>query len=258
MIDVVEIIARTSGHALIQSVDQIRGSTIRIETAFLYPDGASVDIFVVTEGERSPDLILSDLGQTMSWLLDVQVKPWLSRKRQGFLDDVLKLYGVLQQGGALVRPLVGIDHLVPGIVSLGQACVSTADLMFTKRSAMVTSFAEQVEEVLSDVEVPYAANVELEGRFGRVVRVDFLAQGPRDSAMLTLSSGTPSQAHVAATEIFRRWYDLDTPARNEQRITVLDDRADVYRDDDLRRLRELSDLVALSDRQTLRDLLLAA
>ena len=81
MIDVVEIIARTSGHALIQSVDQIRGSTIRIETAFLYPDGASVDIFVVTEGERSPDLILSDLGQTMSWLLDVQVKPWLSRKR---------------------------------------------------------------------------------------------------------------------------------------------------------------------------------
>lgn len=259
MIDITDIAARLSDHALVRRVDSVRGAAIRIETAFLYPDGASIDLFVVEEAEPSRALRLSDFGQTMSWLLDVQVKPWLSRKRQGFLDDVMNLYKVEQQGGELVRSLAGLDELVPGIVSLGQACVRVADLMFTKRSAMVTSFAEQVEEVLGDVEVPYSPNAELEGRFGRVVRVDFLAQGPRvNSAMLTLSSGTASQAHVAATEIFRRWYDLDTPVRSEQRITVLDDRVNVYRDDDLRRLRELSDVVALSDRQTLRDLLLAA
>ena len=74
----------------------------------------------------------------MSWLLDVQIKPWLSRKRQGYLSDVLRLYGV------------------------------------------------------------------------------------------------------------------------EQRVTVLDDRADVHRDEDVQRLRDVSDVVALSDRQTLYDLLLAA
>ena len=93
---------------------------------------------------------------------------------------------------------------------------------------------------------------------GRIVRVDFLAEGrSTKSAILTLSSGNASQAHVAANEIFRRWYDLDTPTRNEQRVTILDDRADVYREDDIQRLRDLSQIVAFSDRQTLSDLLAA-
>jgi hypothetical protein len=101
-------------------------------------------------------------------------------------------------------------------------------------------------------------NKELVGRHGRPVRVDFLVHGQRtSSALLTLASGSASQAHVAANEIFRRWYDLDSPERAEQRVTVLDDRHDVYRDDDIARLKELSDVVAFSDRQTLRDLLAA-
>jgi len=40
-------------------------------------------------------------------------------------------------------------------------------------------------------------------------------------------------------------------------VTVFDDRFNVYRDDDLRHLRDLSDVVALSDRQTIADLLTA-
>ena len=179
------------------------------------------DLFVAEDSNLFPTPRLSDLGQTTSWLLDVQVKPWLSRKRQ--------------------------------------AAVRVSDLLFTRRSAMVTSFAEQVEDLLNDVEVPYTPNVELEGRFGKVVRVDFLTSGARlQTAILTLSSGSTSQAHVSATEVFQRWYDLDVSSRHEQRLTVLDDRADVYREDDIQRLRDLSDVVALSDRQTLQDLLLAA
>lgn len=72
-----------------------------------------------------------------------------------------------------------------------------------------------------------------------------------------VASGNTSQAHALANEIFRRWYDLDIPARSEQRVTVFDDRFDVYRTDDLRRLRDLSTVVALSDRQTMKDLLTA-
>lgn len=259
MPDRVQIEGLLAGHPLIRGIDQLPTGPVRVETAFLYPDGASVDLFVAEAAGLFPSLRLTDLGQTMSWLLDVQVKPWLSRKRQGFLEDAIRLYGVEQRGGELVRPLPALEDLVPSIVSLGQACVRVADLMYTKRSAMVTAFSEQVEEVLNDVGVTYAPNEELIGRYGKVVRVDFLAEGPRvKSAVLTLSSGTPTQAHVAATEIFRRWYDLNVPSRQEQRITVLDDRVDVYREDDLQRLRDHSDVVALSDRQTLADLLLAA
>lgn len=259
MIDVKQIESQLVGHALVRGVDRLRSGPIRIETAFLYPDGASIDLFLVEDGDLFRTIDLSDLGQTMAWLLDVQVKPWLSRKRQAFIDDALRLYGVQQRGGQLVRPLdEKLDGLIPALVLLGQACVRVADLMFTKRSAMVAAFTEQVEEVLSDVEVPYTPNAELAGRYGRIVRVDFLAEGrSTKSAILTLSSGNASQAHVAANEIFRRWYDLDTPTRNEQRVTILDDRADVYREDDIQRLRDLSQIVAFSDRQTLSDLLAA-
>lgn len=258
MIDVKDIERRLSGHTLVREIDQTRRGYVRLETAFLYPDGSSVDLFVVEQGGLFPTTRLTDLGQTMAWLLDVQVKPWLSKKRQAFLEDAIRLYRVEQRGGELMKPLESIDELPAGVVALGQACVRVSDLMFTKRSSMTTAFAEQVEEVLADIEYPYVQNAELEGRFGKVVRVDFLVSGPRlASALLGLSSGNASQAHVAATEVFRRWYDLDVPKRTEQRVTVLDDSVDVYRDDDIQRLRDVSDVIAVSDRQALSDLLAA-
>ncbi len=259
MIDITEIESRLQGHGLVHSVDPLPKGAIRVETAFKYPDGGSIDIFVVERRDLvSKEVWLTDYGQTMSWLLLVDVKPWLSKKRQGFLEDTLRIYGVDQRGGELVKTLTSLDDLVSGVVSLGQTCVRASDLMFTKRSAMATPFADQVEDVLSDVEMEYTPNEELEGRYGNTVRVDFLVQGPRVvSALLGLSSGNSSQAHVAATEIFRRWYDLDVAHRREQRITVFDDSVDVYRDEDLERLKGVSDLVAVSDRQMLKDLLAA-
>ena len=62
---------------------------------------------------------------------------------------------------------------------------------------------------------------------------------------------------MQANEIFRRWFDLDIPERQEQRVTVFDDTVDVYREDDIQRLKNLSEVVALSDRQSLVDLLAA-
>jgi len=69
------------------------------------------------------------------------------------------------------------------------------------------------------------------------------------------ADGSPNAVSSSTDRRFRRWYDLDVPERREQKVTVFDDRFDVYRDEDLNRLRDLSDVVALSDRQTLRDLL---
>lgn len=50
---------------------------------------------------------------------------------------------------------------------------------------------------------------------------------------------------------------LSAPERSEPRITIFDDRYDVYRTDDLEGLRSMSDLVALSERQMVVDLLAA-
>lgn len=258
MIGIDEIQTRLDGHSLVRAIDELRGGQIRLETAFVYPDGGSIDLFLVENADLFRDLRLTDLGQTMSWLFDARVMPWLSPKRKGFVDDVLELYGIEQEGGQLLVRLGSLDELMPRIVSLGQACLRVADLVFTKRSAMVSAFVEQVEEVLADVEVPYQQDVEIPGRFGKAVRVDFLAQGrSTKSAILTLSSGNQSAAHVAANEIFRRFYDLKIPTRLEQRITVFDDQQDIYKDEDIERLRDVCELVPFSDRQMLHDLVAA-
>ena len=246
------------GHGMVRSIDQVPRGHIRIETAFLYPDGASVDVFALDEAPLLPQIRLSDLGQTSDWLLGVQVKPWLSKKRQAYLEDAIRIYDVSQQGGKLELNIPSLDEIANGLVRLGQACVRVSDLAFTRRSSLVSAFSEDVEEVLADSELEYQTNIELKGRYNQMVRVDFFVQGSRtSSALLTMSSGNTSSAHVQANEIFRRWYDFNIPERTEQRVTVFDDRYDVYRDDDLRRLRDLSDVVPLSDRRTIIDLLAA-
>ena len=67
----------------------------------------------------------------------------------------------------------------------------------------------------------------------------------------------PSQAHNLANEIFRRWYDLHSPERTEQKVTIVDDQRDVYREDDLKRLGDYSAVVPVSDQDGVRTLLAA-
>ena len=250
MIKIDEIRELTAGHALVREIDVVPKGHVRLETAFLYPDGSSIDVFV----RNDAPLRLSDLGQTTTWLLDMQLRPWLSKKRQRFVAEALRLHGVEQAGGALELRLASPNSLVAGIVSLGQAAVRVADLTYTRRSALLTLVTEELEEFLSDENFEFEANATLPGRANTSVKVDFLVTGPgRKSAIQTLASGSGSQAHIAANEIFKRWYDLRD--RPENRITVFDDRTDVYRDEDLDRLRDFSDVVAISDKQTLSDLL---
>lgn len=258
MIGQEEIRKLVSGHDLIRGIDEVPCGHIRLETAFLYPDGSSVDVFVIQETPLFAEIKLSDLGQTMAWLLDVQVKPYLSKKRERLVEDALRIYNVVLKQGTLEYTLADASELMPGIVRLGQACVRVADLVYTRRSSLQSVFSEEIEEVLTDAELPYEENAELRGPYGNLVRVDFLVFGARtNSAILALSSGNPSQAHTQANEIFRRWYDLNAAAACEQRVTVFDDRRDVYREDDLRRLKNISDVVAFSDRRSLADLVAA-
>ena len=74
---------------------------------------------------------------------------------------------------------------------------------------------------------------------------------------MTLAAQSTATAHQIANEVFRKHYDLDTPQRGEQRVTVYDDRLDVYRTEDIDRLRDVCEVVPLSARQDVVALLAA-
>jgi len=240
-----EVKGLLGAHSMVRGVDAIAKGHIRLQTNFLYPDGSFVDLFVVTEGALVPARKLSDLGQTMGLLLDVQVKPWLSSKRKALLNDILDLHGVCLGGGALELEVRALSELPQGVVCLGQTCVRVADLIFTKRTTVPPAAEEEIEEVVSELAVGYEVGAELPGRYGELVKVDFLVKKGRGSAVLSLSNQNAYQAHTQAVEIFRKWYDLET--RNEQLVTVLDDRFDTYKLDDIERIKERSALVGISD-----------
>jgi hypothetical protein len=247
---------------MVRSKDVVPRGHLRLETKFLYPDRSSVDVFVVNDAQQqlvagSP--VLSDLGQTTAWLADVQVRPWQSKKRQRFLEDAIYVLGVRQNGGALETEFApNHQDLEDAVIRLGQACVRVADLSFTRRSSLAVTATDEVEELISDADLAYQANASLRGRHGNIVVVDFLVEGRRrKSAVLTLAAQSAATAHTVANEVFRKHYDLDTPQRGEQRVTVLDDRVDVYRSEDIDRLRDVCEVVPLSARQDLVALLAA-
>lgn len=248
---------------VVRSVDMPRKGLIRIETGLQYPEGAQIDVFIADNTPllntvASNNIRLTDLGHTMGWLLDMNVRPWTSKRRQAFVADVLRQYGADQDGAALVLDCDQMQ-ISAGILRLAQVCLRVSDLMFTRRSSLHVPFSDDVEEVLADAELIYEKDPELHGRSGPV-RVDYLVQGPqRRSAVLALSAMNAQTAHDKANEIFKRWYNLNAvPGNDFQRVTIYDDRQEVYRREDLRDLEEFSIVLPFSEKQTIADVFLAA
>ncbi len=238
---------------IVRDVDVLPRGHIRLETRFSYPDRSSIDLFIKNPLQTGGKLVLSDMGQTTNWLSDLLIRPWQSKKRTRFVEDVLATLDIRQANGTLETDFEEThDSLMDATVRLGQGCVRVADLTFTRRSTAQVYAGEEVEEIISDADLPYETNVPLTGKNGNIVTVDFLVEGKkRRSALLTLSSQSHASSHTVANEVFRKMYDLSVPERREQRVTVWDDRFDVYKAEDIDRLRDVSEVFALSDRDAL-------
>lgn len=263
MSDASMLLQRLQRMCMVHSVDILPRGHVRLETGFTYPDGASVDVFVV-KGAKAPltsTALLSDLGQTTDLLLHHDVKPWSSKKRAVQLEDAVRLYGVELSGGALQKEVASSDEaLQQGIVALGQACLRMSDLLFTKRLQLQTVFSDDVEEFLNDADLDYQTKAELPGLYAPVL-VDFLVKGrSATSAVMMLPARIPAAAHVQANEVFRKAHDLAAAGRAEQRLALIDDIAgatEAYRDEDLRRIQSYATVVPFSERDTLQSLLAA-
>jgi hypothetical protein len=244
--------------SLVRELHVRSSGAVLLETVFKYPDGTSIEVEVGVPSAGG-EVVLSDLAQTTAWLLNLRVKPWLSAKRRALQADALLTYGVEREGGELrLRVAADAAALADGVVRLAQACLRTADLMFTRRTSIHSSFAEEIEDLLADSDLPYETDVELPGRQGKLVRVDFSVHGGRTrSLVMTLASQSVSAAKARATGVFCSFYDLKDASRAEQFVTLFDDRSSAIREEDLKRLEELSQVVPYSDAALFRSIVAA-
>lgn len=250
-----------SPHGLVRGIDLLPKGHIRIETAFHYPDGSTMDLFIPRDdgflGGLEP-IEMTDFGNTLSWLAQLGMNPVKSRRRRKLMNDILRVYDISEHGTTL-RCRVPIHELGAGIIRLGQACLRIADLAYTVRFLPRSQFAEEVEDMLDHAGFQYELGAPIAGSQGKVVKADFQVHGHRaDTAMMLLSAETkiPATARTRAEHVFAVFFDLK--AWPGQRVAALDDRSRIYEDADLNRIENVASILPFSDRDTLVEILKAA
>ncbi|WP_434623754.1 DUF1828 domain-containing protein [Azospirillum sp. B2RO_4] len=261
MLELIEVKDHFQNCPLVEEIDLLPKGHVRISTAFRYPDGSSVDVFVANRQDmlsKEMPMTLTDFGNTFLWLDQVDIRPLRSARRRRLTFDILETYGIEHSKGVLscnVTP----QELAMGVIRLGQACIRVADLIFTHRVAVQGSFQEEVESIIEDISLDYEQNAKITGRGNTLVPVDFLVRSSGvETAIFTLpaESSHASVAKARAENVFARCYDLRD--WQGQRVAALDDRRLLYRDEDIGRIREVATIVPISQPEAMRDLLLAA
>ena len=231
---------------LVEAYDTVRDGSFRMATPFRYPDGSHIDVFLKDSGTLFDGFELSDKGQTVAYLLDLHVKPWTSQKRKQTMSDICATLGVEQEGGVFrIRlPKEEMNDLPDAILRLGQACIRIADLSYTQRLRAPVALSEDFEEFVSGLDRPYQTGVKVSGQFGKEVEFDFSVEGHRMRSLVQiLSTANRMAAHNLSLEAFARWSDISPVRSQYQCLSVYDTTNDVFREEDLKRLEAVSDVV---------------
>jgi Domain of unknown function DUF1828 len=229
---------------LIQECDVVGNGSLRLLTPFQYPNGSQIDLFIEEDSPLFEGRFLSDLGQTTSYLLDLQVKPWASNKRRQIIEDVCRSLEVRWLGGRLMIPLEGDDpaQISQSMLRLAQACIRVSDLQFSARIWAAGSFRDELEEFINSIELRYESDVIEVGKRAQEIKFDFRVYGESNTSLVqSLSAGSTQSAHSIATETFVRWFDLGPEKKGAPRhVTVVDESSDVFKEYDINRLDKYS------------------
>jgi hypothetical protein len=132
MIENIDIIGTMRDCGIVKKAEVLPKGHVRIETALLYPDGSSIDVFAEKDRGLSEGVRLSDFGQTFALLEEYQVRPWESRDHMEVLERYLGVLDVGVEGDKLVRQVDTIEDLPGAVLRLGQACVGASCMIFTR------------------------------------------------------------------------------------------------------------------------------
>jgi len=231
---------------------------VRIRTPYLYPDGDIIDLYWK---EQNGQQILSDLGETLRWLETQSPSKQLSKKQELLLQDIRLTHGVEVYRGTLLLRLSPQESLGAAITRLAQAALGTADLWFLSRSRLTSSITDDIADFLTDKNIRFTQNEKIIGRSGRPRRVDFQTFHPRRTSFIeVLSTGNKSAANQRVDTVFATWSEFSHFKVGQQPtrfISLFDDTLNVWTDDNIVQLQDVSDVVYWSRPDELLELVAA-
>ena len=231
-------IAQTLGDLF--QCQEVNGRT-RIRTPFLYPDGDVIDVFYHEKGDVPT---LTDLGETLRWLRAQSLALKRSPKQNKLIEDVCLNHGLELYKGMLTTRFKAGESAAAAVMRVAQGALRAADLWFTFRTRSVESATDEVELFLAEQKIPFARGERLAGRSGRAWTVDFHTRTPRKSSLVyVLSTGSRGAARGVVEHVLAAWYDLNAlriTTEALQFVSLFDDTMDVWSDEDLKLVENLS------------------
>jgi hypothetical protein len=218
-----------------------QGEFQRVRTPYLYPDGDNIDLFLKTTGDVTT---VSDLGETLRWLRSQTLSPRRSPKQNALIADACLTHGVEVYKGMLLARCRPGDSLAGVTTRVAQGCLRVSDLWFTFRTRAVESVTDEVADFLSERQFNFDHSPKYSGRSGRAWTADFHVRAPeRSSLVYVLSTGSRSAARSVAEHVLAAWYDLNHLAAGPEAlrfVSLFDDTADVWAEEDFRLVEPLS------------------
>lgn len=87
---------------MVEHCDIIKNGWVRFSTPFLYPDGSHIDLFLGQTDSEQKGYILSDQGQTVSYLSDLHINPLKTKKKKEALSDICESLKITHENGELL------------------------------------------------------------------------------------------------------------------------------------------------------------
>ena len=218
-----------------------QGEYQRIRTPYLYPDGDYIDLYCKSAGDV---MTVTDLAETTGWLRMQSPSLRRSPKQRRLIEDVCVTHGIEFHRGMLRAQCRHSDELANVVTRVGQAALRVSDLWFTFRTQSVQSITDEVADFLSERELGFERSERLAGRSGRGWTVDFHVRAKFKSSLVqVLSTANRAAAHRVSEHVLAAWHDLNHLAVGPEALTfvsLFDDTADVWADEDFRLVEPLS------------------
>ena len=217
------------------------GDYQRIRTPYLYPDGDNIDLFCKVDGDT---LTVSDLAETTGWLRMQSAALRRSPKQTRLIEDACVTHGIEFYRGMLQARCRPGDELAQVVPRVAQAALRVSDLWFTFRTQAIQSVTDDVADFLTEREIGFGRDEKLVGRSGRSWTVDFHVRTERRSSLVhVLTTGNRAAAHRVSEHVLAAWHDLNHLVAGPEALTfvsLFDDTADVWADEDFRLVELLS------------------
>ena len=237
----------------------VNGDFVRVRTPYFYPDGDLIDLFL--KSAHQGVTTVSDLGETVRWLNSNALSAKRSPKQAVLISDISQTHGVEFFRGMLKARSNEPAELADAVTRVSQAAVRVSDLIFTSRLRSVESVSDEVADFLQELHLPFERNKRLIGRSGKNWKIDFQVSAPQRSSLISvLSSGSRSAAQQISKSVVASWYDLSQYRASPEPlsfISLIDDSADVWSDEDFNLVESISDVARWSVPETLTQLLTA-